>query len=171
MMSLSEFFYELKKEIKKNKVLKTEDINKICNSSISYDEKIRLLNEFKVYSDEIYKLSNVAQSYLESGYYLNSMKFTKIKLRNNLIWQLPLSLGFTTFNGYNIYEFINYVIENQNVLELQSQDLLKLLVTILILPILSGVIDVKTIKNYINYSKYDNEINTYNLRLKDKIHY
>lgn len=171
MMSLSEFFYELKKEIKKNKAIKTEDIDKICNSTIPYEEKIKLLNELKIYSNEIFRVSNNAQNYLERGYYINSMKSRKIKLRNNLIWQLPLSLGFTTFNGYNIYEFINYVIENQNVLELQSQDLLNLLVTILIFPILSGVIDVKTIKNYINYTKYDNEINSYNLRLKDKNHY
>ncbi len=166
MMSLDEFFVELKKEIKRNKGMKSSDVNKTCTSSLPYQKKLELLNKLKDDSNEIFRLSNIALNSLETGY-INNMKYEKKKVRNNLFWQIPFSLGFTAVNGYNIYEFIDYVIENQNVLELQSQDLLKILVCVLILPITSGIIDIKTIKNYINFKKYNMEINSYQKRLND----
>ena len=167
MLSLDEFFLELKKEIKARKGIKYDDVNKICVSSLPYEEKIKLLKELNEDANKIFVSSNITLNNINRGYYDSEMKMENKRIRNNLFWQIPFSLGFTAFNGYNIYEFIDYVIENQNVLELQSQDLLKILVCVLILPITSGIIDVKTIKNYINFKRYNMEINSYQRTLND----
>ena len=167
MLSFDEFIEEVAKEIKGRKGIKSEDVHKICISSLPYEEKIKLLKEINESANKIFISSNISLNNFNRGYYNSEIKAEKKRVRNNLFWQIPFSLGFTAFNGYNIYEFIDYVIESQNLLQLQSQDLLKILVCILILPITSGIIDIKTIKNYINFRKYNMELNSYQMRLKD----
>ena len=167
-MKISEILKEIKKEIQNNKGIKYSDINDICTSSLPYQKKLELINSINKQSNEIFKSSNIAKTNLEEGYYISNMENKQKKIKNKLLYQVPLSLGITGFSGYNIYTFIDYVIDNENLLELQSQDLLSLLVMIFIIPIMSGVIDIATIKSYIDYKKYNVEIDSYKLRLKDK---
>ena len=118
MLTLDEFFVELKKEINLRKGIKPSDVYEVCHSSLPHEKKIESLEKLRDDSNNIFRLSNIALTNISREGFVSEMQYEKNKVRNNLFWQIPLSLGFTAFNGYNIYEFIDYIIESQNLLKL-----------------------------------------------------
>ncbi len=143
-------------------------VDEICSSNLSYEKKIEKLKKLKEETErqvrnanQLLNQMNFSNGYLNNGRYLSDMKFRQNKIKDRLKWKVPVSTGLTLGLSYPSIDYIYNLINSQNV----DSSFVSVACTIVWTLTILGL-DPSTIKDIIDYKKYDYEISSYQKRLK-----
>lgn len=143
-------------------------VDEICSSNLSYEKKIEKLKKLKEETErqvrnanQLLNQMNFSNGYLNNGRYLSDMKFRQNKIKDRLKWKVPVSTDLTLGLSYPSIDYIYNLINSQNV----DISFVSVACTIVWTLTILGL-DPSTIKDIIDYKKYDYEISSYQKRLK-----
>ena len=149
------------------------DIEDICSSNLTYDEKIKELKSLKEYTifniDEYIKYINEidkAMDELSKGSYLDKMKNNLDYISHKLLVKIPASLISMGLGVYFTKNFINMAQDPEIELHYSDTDFMTIIFGMCIFDTLSVVSIPETIKDIYNRKLYKEEISSYQRRLK-----
>ena len=145
-----------------------EDIDKLLASNLSYRDKMILLRKERQRVDSLgYAMDEAEYKFRNTRYFLNKMKEACREIKNDMKFDIPVSISGICISSATYYQLCNFL-EKNRFTDLSIDQYGGFLLGGIFAPLVGLIYAYNSVKDVAEYKNYQKQIKSYTRRLRNE---